>query len=226
MAEPSLLRDALVYLGAAVVCVPLAKRAGLGSVLGYLIAGFAIGPSALRWVGDVQSTLHFAEFGVVLMLFLIGLELDLKRLIEMRRAVFAGGALQMAACGLVLAAGLLGLGLPWPAALAAGLALAMSSTAIAVQTMNERNMLAAPAGRASFGVLLFQDIAAIPLIALVPFLGTGTGGGEGWLGAAKAVAAIAAVIVTGRFVVPPLMRRSRSMKVRAWATSSRAIRSR
>ena len=91
MAEPSILRDALVYLGAAVICVPLAKRSGLGSVLGYLVAGFLIGPSALRWVGDVQSTLHFAEFGVVLMLFLIGLELDLKRLIEMRRAVFGGG---------------------------------------------------------------------------------------------------------------------------------------
>ncbi len=206
MAEPSILRDALVYLGAAVICVPLAKRTGLGSVLGYLVAGFLIGPSALRWVGDVQSTLHFAEFGVVLMLFLIGLELDLKRLIEMRRAVFGGGALQMTACGMVLAAGLLGLGLPWQAALVAGLALAMSSTAIAVQTMNERNLMAAPVGRASFGVLLFQDIAAIPLIALVPFLGTGTGGGEGWLGAGKAVAAIVAVVLIGRFAIAPLMR--------------------
>jgi glutathione-regulated potassium-efflux system ancillary protein KefC len=206
MAEPSILRDAIVYLGAAVVCVPLAKRSGLGSVLGYLVAGFLIGPSALRWVGDVQSTLHFAEFGVVLMLFLIGLELDLKRLVEMRRAVFGGGALQMAACGMVLAAGLLALGLPWQAALVAGLALAMSSTAIAVQTMNERNLMAAPVGRASFGVLLFQDIAAIPLIALVPFLGTGAGGGEGWLGAGKAVAAIVAVVLIGRFAIPPLMR--------------------
>jgi glutathione-regulated potassium-efflux system ancillary protein KefC len=206
MAEPSILRDALVYLGAAVVCVPLAKRSGLGSVLGYLVAGFLIGPSALRWVGDVQSTLHFAEFGVVLMLFLIGLELDLKRLSEMRRAVFGGGALQMTACGMVLAAGLLVLGLPWQAALVAGLALAMSSTAIAVQTMNERNLMAAPVGRASFGVLLFQDIAAIPLIALVPFLGTGTGGGEGWLGAGKAVAAIVAVVLIGRFAIQPLMR--------------------
>ena len=206
MAEPSILRDVLVYLGAAVICVPIAKRTGLGSVLGYLVAGFLIGPSALRWVGDVQSTLHFAEFGVVLMLFLIGLELDLKRLIEMRRAVFGGGALQMTACGMLLAAGLLALGLPWQAALVAGLALAMSSTAIAVQTMNERNLMSAPVGRASFGVLLFQDIAAIPLIALVPFLGTGTGGGEGWLGAGKAVAAIVAVVLIGRFAIAPLMR--------------------
>jgi glutathione-regulated potassium-efflux system ancillary protein KefC len=206
VAESSILHDALVYLGAAVVCVPLAKRSGLGSVLGYLAAGFLIGPSALRWVGDVQSTLHFAEFGVVLMLFLIGLELDLKRLIEMRRAVFGGGALQMAACGLLLTAGLIALGLPWQAALAAGLALAMSSTALAIQTMTERNLLAAPIGRAGFGVLLFQDIAAIPLIALVPFLGAGTGGSEGWLGAGKAIVAIAAVVLVGRFVIPPLMR--------------------
>jgi glutathione-regulated potassium-efflux system ancillary protein KefC len=140
------------------------------------------------------------------MLFLIGLELDLKRLVAMRRAVFGGGALQMAACGGALAAGLLALGLAWQAALVAGLALAMSSTAIAVQTMNERNLMAAPVGRASFGVLLFQDIAALPLIALVPLLGAGSGGGEGWLGAVKAVAAIVAVVLIGRFAIAPLMR--------------------
>ncbi|MFM9882855.1 MAG: cation:proton antiporter, partial [Burkholderiales bacterium] len=154
MAEPSLLRDALVYLGAAVVCVPLAKRSGLGSVMGYLIAGWLIGPWGFKLVGAVESTLHFAEFGVVLMLFLIGLELDLKRLIEMRRAVFGGGALQMATCGGALALGLLALGLTWEAAVAAGLALAMSSTAIAVQTMNERNLMSAPVGKSSFAVLL------------------------------------------------------------------------
>jgi len=101
VADP--LGSALVYLAAAVVCVPLAKRSGLGSVLGYLIAGWLIGPWGLKLVGDVESTLHFAEFGVVLMLFLIGLELELKRLIEMHRAVFGGGSLQMAACGAVLA---------------------------------------------------------------------------------------------------------------------------
>ncbi len=207
MAEPSLLRDALVYLGAAVVCVPLAKRSGLGSVMGYLIAGWLIGPWGLKLVGAVASTLHFAELGVVLMLFLIGLELDQKRLIAMRRAVFGGGALQMVACGGALAVGLFGLGLPWPAALAAGLALAMSSTAIAVQTMNERNLMNSPVGRSSFAVLLFQDIAAIPLIALVPFLGVAVNdGGSGWLGAGKALAAIAGVVIIGRFLTRPLMR--------------------
>jgi glutathione-regulated potassium-efflux system ancillary protein KefC len=207
VAEPSLLRDALVYLGAAVICVPLAKRGGLGSVMGYLIAGWLIGPWGFKLIGAVESTLHFAEFGVVLMLFLIGLELDLKRLIEMRRAVFGGGALQMLTCGGALAIGLLALGLTWQAAAAAGLALAMSSTAIAVQTMNERNLMNAPVGKSSFAVLLFQDIAAIPLIALVPFLGVAADTGEsGWIGAGKAIAAIVGVVIIGRFLTRPLMR--------------------
>jgi glutathione-regulated potassium-efflux system ancillary protein KefC len=207
MAEASMLRDALVYLGAAVVCVPLAKRAGLGSVLGYLIAGCAIGPWGLGFITNVQSILHFAEFGVVLMLFLIGLELDFKRLVEMRGPVFGGGALQMAACGTALAAALLAAGLPWQGALVAGLALAMSSTAIAVQTMGERNLMNAPIGRSAFAVLLFQDIAAIPLIALVPLLGVGVAGGEpGWQLALKGAVAVAGVIVIGRFLTRPIMR--------------------
>ena len=207
MAEPSFLRDALVYMGAAVVCVPLAKRLGLGSVLGYLIAGCAIGPWGLGFVQQPESILHFGEFGVVLMLFLIGLELDLKRLLAMRRPVFGGGGLQMAACGLGLGAALLALGLPWQGALAAGLALAMSSTAIAVQTMTERNLLNAPVGKSAFAVLLFQDIAAIPLIALVPLLGVAAAAHDGgWLGAARAIGAIFGVVLIGRFLTRPLMR--------------------
>ncbi|HQR21507.1 MAG TPA: glutathione-regulated potassium-efflux system protein KefC [Burkholderiaceae bacterium] len=207
MAEASFLRDALVYLGAAVVCVPLAKRAGLGSVLGYLIAGCAIGPWGLGLVTNVQSILHFAEFGVVLMLFLIGLELDVKRLAEMRGPVFGGGTLQMAACGAALGAALAAAGLPWQGAVVAGLALAMSSTAIAVQTMTERNLMNAPVGRSAFAVLLFQDIAAIPLIALVPLMGAGEPGGEpGWQLALKGLVAIAGVILIGRFLTRPVMR--------------------
>jgi len=207
MAEPAILRDAIVYLGAAVVCVPLAKRLGLGSVLGYLIAGCVIGPWGLGFVTEVESILHFAEFGVVLMLFLIGLELDTRRLWQMRRPVFGGGGLQMFACGVLLAAALIAAGLAWQAGLAAGMALAMSSTAVAVQTMGERNLLTAPVGRAGFAVLLFQDIAAIPLIALVPLLGVAGDGGEpGWAAAGKALAAVAAVILIGRFLTRPLMR--------------------
>ncbi len=202
-----MLRDALIYLAAAVVCVPLAARLRLGSVLGYLIAGCLIGPWGAKLVSNVESTLHFSEFGVVLMLFLIGLELDLKRLIALRTPVFAGGGLQMAVCGAALVLALLAAGLPWQAALAVGLALAMSSTAIAVQTMNEKNLLNAPLGRAAFGVLLFQDIAAIPLIALVPLLGVAATDAEpGWVGAARVIGAIFAVIAIGRFLTRPLLR--------------------
>ena len=205
MPEHGLLFEAMVYLGAAVVFVPIAARLKLGSVLGYLIAGCAIGPFGLRLVRDVEAILHFAEFGVVLMLFLIGLELDPKRLFAMRRSVFGGGALQMATCGGLLTLGGLALGLPWKGALVAGFALALSSTAIAVQTMRERGIANAPTGVTAFSVLLFQDIAAIPLIALVPLLsGTGTGGGL--MGAVRVAGAVAAVIVLGRYLTRPLLR--------------------
>ena len=215
MAEPSLLRDAIIYLGAAVLCVPIAARAGLGAVLGYLIAGCLIGPFGLGFVSDVESILHFAEFGVVLMLFLIGLELDVKRLKEMKRPVFGGGGAQMLLSGVLLAGGLWLLGMPWQAAVVVGLALAMSSTAIAAQTMSERNLMATPVGRGGLGILLFQDIAAIPLIAFVPLLGAGSPDAQsGWILAAKALAAIAGVIVIGRFLTRPLMRLIAKVDVR------------
>jgi glutathione-regulated potassium-efflux system ancillary protein KefC len=199
--------EALVYLAAAVVCVSLATRAGLGSVLGYLIAGCAIGPWGLGLVGDARSTMHVAELGVVLMLFLIGLELDVRRLVEMRMPVFVGGGVQMGASGVLLAAGLFLAGYAWQGALVSGLAIAMSSTAIAVQVMTERNLLGTPAGRAGFAILLFQDIAAIPLIALAPLLGAkAQAAGSGWLEAARALGAIAGVIVIGRFLTRPTMR--------------------
>jgi glutathione-regulated potassium-efflux system ancillary protein KefC len=202
----SFLTDAMVYLAAAVICVPLAARFGLGSVLGYLIAGCAIGPWGFGFVRDVESILHFAEFGVVLMLFLIGLELDIARLARMRRPVFGGGSLQLALCGALLAAALAAAGLGWVPAIIAGLAIAMSSTAIAVQTMAERNLLGAPVGRAAFAVLLFQDIAAIPLIALVPLLSVEAAAGNPWLDGAQALGAIAAVVVIGRFLTRPALR--------------------
>jgi glutathione-regulated potassium-efflux system protein KefC len=214
MAEAALLRDALVYLGAAVVCVPLAKRLGLGSVLGYLIAGCVIGPWGLAFVTHVESILRFAEFGVVLMLFLIGLELDVKRLVELRATVFGGGALQMAVCGMLLGAALLLAGLDWRGAIVAGLALAMSSTAIALQTMSERNLLTAPVGRGAFAVLLFQDIAAIPLIALVPLLGGVPGGEPGWQLALKGLGAIVVVVLIGRVLTQPIFRLIAAANVR------------
>jgi glutathione-regulated potassium-efflux system ancillary protein KefC len=207
MSEGSLLRDVLLYLGAAVVCVPLASKLKLGSVLGYLAAGCLIGRTGLIHDAD-GGTMHFGEIGVVLMLFVIGLELDPKHLWTMRRSVFGGGSLQFFACALPLGLGAFAFGLPWQAALVAGLALSLSSTAVAMQTMAEKNLLAAPVGRTSFAILLFQDIAAIPLLAFVPLLGSGSGGdaGSGWIAAAKAVGAIVAVFVIGRFLTRPILR--------------------
>jgi glutathione-regulated potassium-efflux system ancillary protein KefC len=205
-----MLVDALIYLAAAVICVPIAQRLKLGAVLGYLIAGAIIGPWGLKLVEDVESIMHFSEFGVVLMLFVIGLELEPKRLIEMRRAVFGGGVLQIGLTGLALGLACLAMGLGWKAALVAGVALALSSTAIAVATMNERNFLPTPTGQSGFAILLFQDIAAIPLLAIIPLLGgavAGAASGEpGWLPAAKAFGAIAAVIIVGLYLTRPLLR--------------------
>jgi len=205
-----ILNDALIYLAAAVICVPLAWRFKVGAVLGYLVAGIAIGPWGFNLVADVDSIMHFSEFGVVLMLFVIGLELEPKRLIEMRKSVFGGGALQLALSSVALALGASAMGLGWKPALVVGLALALSSTAIAIATMTERNFLSTPTGQSSFAVLLFQDIAAIPLLAIIPLLGVAaliSGSSEpGWIDAAKAFGAIAAVIVVGVYFTRPLLR--------------------
>lgn len=216
-----MLGDALIYLAAAVVCVPVAQRLRLGAVLGYLIAGAIIGPWGLSLVTDVESIMHFSEFGVVLMLFVIGLELEPKRLIEMRKRVFGGGTLQVGISGLALALAAAAAGLGVKSALVVGLTLALSSTAIAIATMNERNFLPTPTGQSSFAVLLFQDIAAIPLLAVIPLLGTveiGGGGSvvsePGWVAAAKAFAAIAAVIVIGLYLTRPVLRLVASTRLR------------
>ena len=205
--------DLIVYLTAAVIAVPIAKRLGLGSVLGYLIAGCVIGPWALGLISDVESIGQVSEFGVVLMLFLIGLELDLEELWKLRNAVFVGGTAQLGLTGGLLSAGLIALGLAWPSALIAGFALAMSSTAIGAQVMAERNMTATPAGRTGFAILLFQDIAAIPLIAVIPLVAQLLGLGKHaanaqpvWQKALIAVAAIVLVIVAGRYLIRPVLR--------------------
>jgi len=201
--------QALIYLGAAALVVPIAMRLGLGSVLGYLIAGGIIGPWGLRLVTDAESILHFAEIGVVLMLFIIGLELDPQRLWKLRASVFGGGALQMGSCGLFLGGFCLLLGLPWPVALLIGLTLGLSSTAIAMQAMNERNLTASQMGRSAFSVLLFQDIAAIPLVAMIPLLAASGGAmtlSAFLLSALKVVAALTLVVLIGRYVARPALR--------------------
>jgi glutathione-regulated potassium-efflux system ancillary protein KefC len=213
--------ETLIFLAAAVICVPIAARLRLGSVLGYLFAGALIGPSGLKFITDVDRTQNLAELGVVLMLFVIGLELEPRRLMEMRREVFRGGSVQLAICGAAIGVGIFALGLPWQAALVAGLALALSSTAIAVQTMSERNEIATPTGRAAFGILLFQDIAAIPLIAAVPLLGhvEKAGGEPLWMKVGIAVGAIAGVVVIGRHLTRPALQLIARLQIRELFTA-------
>ena len=200
--------QALVYITAAVVCVPVAKRLGMGSVLGYLIAGIVIGPSVLGFIGqEGQDIMHFAEFGVVMMLFLIGLEIEPAHFWKLRSRIFGLGGLQLCATALILGAGLYyAFGFTWQAALGAGLALSKSSTAIVMQTLKEKGLHTTKAGRSAFAVLLFQDMAVIPVLALLPFLAAQPGHSSGWTQAGLLVGAVAAVVVMGRYIIAPFLR--------------------
>ena len=170
MISHGLIINALVYLTAAVIAVPLAKRLGLGSVLGYLIAGICIGPWGFGLITNAQDILHFAEFGVVLLLFLIGLELHPARLWQMRKPIIGVGGLQVCATTLLFfGIGLL-LQLDWKMAFVAAFALSLSSTAIALQILQEKNLLGTPSGVTGFSILLLQDIAVIPLLTILPLL--------------------------------------------------------
>lgn len=202
---PELLLTPIVFLLTAVLLVPLAQRLGLGSVLGYLAGGCIIGPWGLALVTRVDLISHVAEIGVVLMLFLIGLELQPRKLLAMRRLVLGGGSLQVAGCGLPLAAGAWLAGMPATAALVAGITLALSSTAIAVQNMQERHLDHTPAGTTAFAILLFQDMAAIPLLVVTPLLGPGDVGTTRFNGLLAALA-VAAVLALGRYALPPALR--------------------
>ncbi|GAA4855710.1 monovalent cation:proton antiporter-2 (CPA2) family protein [Luteimonas vadosa] len=202
------LQLALVFLLAAVIAVPLFKRFGLGAVLGYLAAGLALGPDGAAVVRDAEPVLAASEIGVVIMLFVIGLELSLPRLKLMRKPVFGAGGLQVALCALALGAFALMDGMRWQAALVVGLGLALSSTAVSLQLLSERRALGTGHGRLAFAILLFQDIAAIPLIAAVPLLGqaSATDGQPVWMNLLQAVAAIAVVVLGGRLLLRQLFR--------------------
>ena len=205
---PSWITSSLVYLGAAVLAVPLARLLGLGSIIGYLAAGIAIGPFGLAFVTDAQDMLHFAEFGVVLMLFLVGLELEPRRLWAMRRPIFGWGSVQLFGSAALMLGVALALGVDWRLAVVAALGLALSSTAIGLSVLNERNLMGTSSGQSVLAVALLQDIAAIPILALVPLLAVSGAAAEGggWWGAAKAVGVIVAIVFGGRLLLRPALR--------------------
>ena len=215
--EGQFLINAVIYLAAAVVCVPIAKKAGMGSVLGYLLAGIMIGPFVLGFIGEEgEDIMHFAEFGVVMMLFLVGLELEPAKFWRMRRLILGIGSMQLLFTVLLLIPLLMFLTYPWALSVAVALALAMSSTAIGLQNLKEKNLLGSAAGQSSFAVLLFQDIAVIPILALLPLLASGAPAAEGhhtliadypgWLQTLMVLGAVGVIIVAGRYVVVPLLR--------------------
>lgn len=209
MDNQGLIFNIVIYLSAAVIAVPVFSRLGLSSVLGYVVAGIIIGPFGLKLISNVQDILHFSEFGVVLMLFLIGLELEPAKLWKMRRSIAGTGGVQVLASALVIGFIASLLGLRWQSAIVAGLALALSSTAIALQVLEEKHLMSTPAGRSGFSILLFQDISVIPIITLIPLLGfellNGDAAGKE-ISPLVMVLVIAAILITGRYVLHPVMR--------------------
>ncbi len=195
-----------VLLAAAVVTVSLSRRAGLGSIVGYLIAGVLIGPSGLRLVTDVDAITEIAELGVLMLLFLIGLELRLGRIWAMRRSVFGLGLAQVALTGAALAAAARLAGANPVTSLVVGLGLALSSTAIVLPMLAERGLLTKASGRDSFAVLLFQDLASVPMVALIPLLAGHAAGGPVWPAVLKAVVGVAVILLGGRYLIGPLFR--------------------
>jgi len=204
MEPSSFFLQALVYLAAGVIAVPIFKRLGLGSVLGYLVAGMVIGPWGLRLIGNPETVLHIAEFGVVLLLFLVGLELNARRVWALRRSILGLGAVQVAITIAAVTAIALLLGQPLLVGVVAGMGFAMSSTAIGLATLAEKNLLETPGGQASFAVLLFQDLAVIPLLLVLGWLG-GDAESFSWGDAARAVGFIVALVLAGRVVVRPAL---------------------
>ncbi len=228
--------QAFVYLTAAVVSVPIAKRLGLGSVLGYLVAGAAIGPYFLGLVGEEgQDVMHFAEFGVVMMLFLVGLELQPSLLWRLRGPILGTGGAQVGCTTVAFGGIAFAFGLTWQMALAVGLILALSSTAIVLQSLNEKGLMKTQAGESSFAVLLFQDIAVIPMLAIMPALAVtsgaaglgsdhtvhaaGIGALPAWQQAIITIALIAAIVVGGRFLMRPIFRFIASTRLRETFTA-------
>ena len=206
MEGQSLLTAGAVYLFAAVIAVPIAARLGIGAVLGYLLAGIAIGPWGLGFISDVDEILHFSELGVVFLMFIIGLELNPSKLWQLRRSIFGVGAAQVILSAAILGGLLYLTDFSWQAALIGGIGLAMSSTAMALQLMRDKGMNRSESGQLGFSVLLFQDLAVIPALALVPLLAGGDSGHTDWMKVGMKVLAFAGMLVGGRYLLRPIFR--------------------
>ncbi len=206
MQGETLLTAGVIYLVAAVLIVPIAARLGIGAVLGYLLAGIAIGPWGLGFISDVEEILHFSELGVVFLMFIIGLELNPAKLWSLRRSIFGVGAAQVIFSALVLGVLLWLSDFSWQAAVIGGIGLAMSSTAMALQLMRDKGMNRNESGQLGFSVLLFQDLAVIPALALVPLLAGGDSGHIDWLKVAMKVVAFAGMLIGGRYLLRPILR--------------------
>lgn len=206
MEGSDLLLAGVLFLFAAVVAVPVAARLGIGAVLGYLLAGIAIGPWGLGFISDVQEILHFSELGVVFLMFLIGLELNPSKLWQLRRSIFGVGAAQVVLSALILAGLLMLTEFSWQAALVGGIGLAMSSTAMALQLMRDKGMNRSESGQLGFSVLLFQDLAVIPALALVPLLAGNSDEHLDWMKVGMKVLAFAGMLLGGRYLLRPLFR--------------------
>lgn len=204
--EGSLLPAILLFLFAAVVAVPIARRIGIGTVLGFLIAGIAIGPWGLGFIRDVDEILHFSELGVVFLLFIIGLELNPSKLWSLRRSIFGVGAGQVLLTAVILGGLLLLTDFSWQAAVIGGIGLAMSSTAMALQMMREKGMNRNEGGQLGFSVLLFQDMAVIPALALIPVLVGSSNKDTDWTFIAIKVGALLGMLIGGRFLLRPIFR--------------------
>ncbi len=206
MEGQTLLTAGVIYLVAAVIVVPIAARLGIGAVLGYLLAGIAIGPWGLGFISDVDEILHFSELGVVFLMFIIGLELNPAKLWSLRRSIFGVGAAQVLVSAAILGVLLWLTNFSWQAAVIGGIGLAMSSTAMALQLMRDKGMNRSEAGQLGFSVLLFQDLAVIPALALVPLLAGGDSGHVDWLKVGMKVLAFAGMLVGGRYLLRPIFR--------------------
>ncbi|AKL14822.1 TPA: glutathione-regulated potassium-efflux system protein KefB [Kluyvera intermedia] len=206
MEGSDLLLAGVLFLFAAVVAVPLAARLGIGAVLGYLLAGIAIGPWGLGFISDVDEILHFSELGVVFLMFIIGLELNPSKLWALRRSIFGVGAAQVLISAAILAGLLMLTQFSWQAAVIGGIGLAMSSTAMALQLMREKGMNRSESGQLGFSVLLFQDLAVIPALALVPLLAGNGDDHPDWVKIGIKVLVFAGVLVGGRYLLRPVFR--------------------